>query len=399
MILTLDNEKEPPGENGMKAPGSHVHTGTMLLLAMLGAAVLPVAAQAQTTLIGAGVRNGNFDDDVSTTDQRTFLETPSWTNMAGVQTTTATRTNLVYNGSRNHQVSESPTVVAAQDTGHTIAAGEYFRVDYSWLDAWNWEDGSCQIAIKLFTTDTDAIDGAATTFATLLSGLSTANNAYQSAVGSAIATASEVGKCLFIAIDTVGDNDDGFARLDNFELTVASSPDGQVIFYDSFENPDISNDADGYSNTKPVGWTGFGGINHEKCGTIATPYGAQAAWLTSGAGQTGSAILTNVLQEGYTYKLTLNVARRSNLAARGNDYVVSLLASATTLASTNGAAGQSDFSETVEIVFTPDASHSALIGETLAIQLGIDTDYQPHFDNVMLVAVPPPVGGTLFLFE
>jgi hypothetical protein len=81
-----------------------------------------------------------------------------------------------------------------------------------------------------------------------------------------------------------------------------------------------------------------------------------------------------------------------------NDYVVSLMADGTPLASTNGVATQTNFAESVEIVFTPNQSHAALIGQILAIGLGIDTDIQPQFDNVMLRAVQLNV-GTVFRFR
>lgn len=356
-------------------------------------------ASAQTELIGAGVRNGDFDEDVSGTDQRTYADTPTWTNIGtGDSTDIATRSNLDYDGSRNHQASESASSVAAQDTGYTIGKADFFNVGYYWLDAWNWNDGSDQVAIRLFTTHDNTITGTQSTFATLLSGTSTANDAYQAAFANTVAPSTATGKRLFVAIDTQDGNSsaNGFARLDAFQLSVRSSP---VIFYDSFEYPDISADADGYTNTDPVGWAGgSGGLNHENCGQFTTPYGNQALWLNGGPKKTSSSILSEVLQEDYTYTLTFNVGRRNNMGHKLNDYVGSLLAGSTTLDSASGVATLTDFSESVEIVFTPDGSHSGLIGQTLAIQFSIDTDYQPHFDNVMLLAEPPK-DGLIFIIR
>jgi hypothetical protein len=366
-------------------------------------AVFPGVASAETTLIAAGVNNGDFNDDVSGTDQRVYSDTPAWTNIGTGfdQNQEATRTNLGFDGTRNHAVAEAAGRVAAQDCGHTLGTGDYISFGYYWRDAFNWSDASDQIAIRLFTTDNNTLTGGQSTFATVLSGTSSANDSYQVGYGRAIAPASASGKKLFVAIDTQDGNAsaNGFARLDQFQLSVTSSPPAGTVFYDSFEYPDISSDADGYSNTDPVGWTGgTGGLNHENCGQFTTPYGGQALWLNGGAAKTTSSILSEVLQEGYTYTLTFNVGRRANMSSRGNDYVASLLAGATTLVSTNGAAAQNDFSEAVSVVFTPDASHAALIGQTLAIQFAIDTDYQPHFDNVMLVAMPPQ-NGIIFVIR
>jgi hypothetical protein len=164
-------------------------------------------------------------------------------------------------------------------------------------------------------------------------------------------------------------------------VTAVTTPPDGLIFYDSFENPDVT----GLTNTKPTGWSA-GAINDENAGLFTTPYGNQAAWLNGGSMDTTAAILSAVLQAGYTYTLSYNVARRSDL---GGDYVVSLRAGATTLASQSGTPTKTDFSESGQIVFTPDASHAGLLGQTLVIRLALNTTLQPHFDNIMLLAVPP----------
>lgn len=59
----------------------------MVLLAIFG------EVQAQfTTLIGPGVRNGDFNDDTSTVDSRPYSQTPFRENIAGGQAADATRT-------------------------------------------------------------------------------------------------------------------------------------------------------------------------------------------------------------------------------------------------------------------------------------------------------------------
>ena len=84
---------------------------SLLLVATLG------LTQAQTTLIGFGVRNGDFNDDTSTDDQRTFADTPFWENIAGAQTANATRTNVTNStGTRNLLLNHNPSNVPGQDT-------------------------------------------------------------------------------------------------------------------------------------------------------------------------------------------------------------------------------------------------------------------------------------------
>jgi hypothetical protein len=110
---------------------------------------------------------------------------------------------------------------------------------------------------------------------------------------------------------------------------------------------------------------------------------------------TTAAILSAVLEWGYTYTLSFNVARRSTL---GGNYRISLLAGGTELASTNGTPTLTDFSESNMIVFKVGPGHTALVGQPLVIRLAVDTALQPHWDNIMLRAEPTPC-GTVFKFR
>jgi len=200
---------------------------TLTVLAAIAIVLAAGPAPAATVIVGPGVRNGNFNDDTSGTDNRSFAQTPFWENIGtGGQSTQATRTTMPYDGSRNHVLSEKAARQAAQDTGYTIADGDVFDVSYVWRDASNWNDGNDRIAIKLFTTDTDLIGGTQTTFATLLSATSTSNNTYEAASDSVAATGAQTGKRLFVAIDSKngGGGADGFARVDNFQLGVTARP-------------------------------------------------------------------------------------------------------------------------------------------------------------------------------
>ena len=200
-------------------------------------ALAPFAAAQTTLLIGAGVRNGNFNDDTSATDTRSFANTPFWENIgtSGVQTGECTRSNVAFDGSRNHVLTESAERSAAQSTGHTVAAGDQFNLKYVWRDASRWTDGSDQVSIRFFVTDDDTIGGTQTDVATLLSGLSTANSTYEAVDQNTTVTGAATGKVLFVTIETFDGNANttGFVRLDNFELSVTATTFDPLLGVDS----------------------------------------------------------------------------------------------------------------------------------------------------------------------
>jgi hypothetical protein len=169
-------------------------------------------------------------------------------------------------------------------------------------------------------------------------------------------------------------------------IVLAGAPVFAVeIFNDSFESPD----ATGYDNIQPTGWTGVGGINDNDSGGLTTPFGTQAAWTNSTDPlMTTTDILSDVLTENTIYTLSVNVGKRTNLG--GGNYKISLYAGDTELDNVTGIPTTTDFSEVAQIVFEPDATHAALLGQTLVIHLATNGGYQPHFDNVILSAVPEP---------
>ena len=175
---------------------------------------------------------------------------------------------------------------------------------------------------------------------------------------------------------------------------VAGSADAAVIFTESFENPSVT----GFTNTNPTGWTEnggstSGGINEDSVAELDTPFGAQALWTNGNDFTTQSSILSDTLTDGLTYTLTVHLGKRSGLS--GGTYTIDLLAGTTVLDTDTAevSSTSTDFSQVSTIVFTPDASHAALLGQTLAIRL--DGTTQTHFDNVQLTAVPEP--GSLAL--
>lgn len=176
----------------------------------------------------------------------------------------------------------------------------------------------------------------------------------------------------------------------------AGSANAALIFSEGFENPVVT----GFSNTNPTGWaengisTG-GGINNDSDARLDTPFGDQALWTNGNDFTTTGGILPNVLLTNTTYTLTVNLGRRTDLS--GGTYTIALLAGTTVLDSDSAAvlAASTNFSQVSTIVFTPDASHNGLLGQTLAIRL--DGTTQTHFDNVQLFAVPEPTSLVMAL--
>jgi alkaline phosphatase D len=190
------------------------------------------------TLVGAGVRNGDFNADTSTTDSRSYADTPEWFNLAGNQNAEATRTNNASpDGSRNAVLTQDNARQHAIDTGHTLATGEEFRASFVWRDTAGWTDASDKVGVTLYTTSNDAIDGPRTEIQTLLSPTSTLDNTYeQAALIFAPAPVAANGKRLFAVIKGVdGDSvtASSFGRLDNFTLQrgtyQTSAPERQII--------------------------------------------------------------------------------------------------------------------------------------------------------------------------
>lgn len=187
-----------------------------------------------TVLIGGDILNGNLNagnTDGDTTDDN-FQSTPDWVNVGGAQTMQCTRTNLTSpDSTRNAVLSLSGDRNFGSvfgPNGYTISAGDVFDIQYEWRDAYNWNDALDNVAVTLFTTDDDTIEGKATPLVVDLSGLSTTNNTYETVNhdGVYIATADDAGKKLFLVFaGQAGEGGDtnGFARFDNLIVEVNTS--------------------------------------------------------------------------------------------------------------------------------------------------------------------------------
>jgi hypothetical protein len=205
-------------------------------------------------------------------------------------------------------------------------------------------------------------------------------------------------------------------------LALNYSATAEVVFSESFESPVVSGFQTGTvpDNGNWVGSTGAfnsnvrGPYNDQvawpNTPVFTTPYGDQAYYLnysttmlTTAQGATGQTITADV-----TYTLTFNAARLEGTTA---DYRAELVAfevtdddsaregsnnpAGTVVASESGAITATDMSDTVSIVFTPDASNPHL-GKELAIRFD-DGDGSALYDNVRLIVghdyAPTPESG------
>lgn len=174
-------------------------------------------------LIGPGLRNGDFTEDTSLADSRTFAQTPHWTNLGAGQGAQATRTNLPYNGTRTTVLNQTATqTVFANDSGHTLVTGDVLTVKFVWRDASNWNDTADRVATFLYTTSNDDILGPRTILQTILAPLSTRNNTWENFTADFDPIpASASGKRLFVAFRAEnGDGTTGFGRVADFRLSV-----------------------------------------------------------------------------------------------------------------------------------------------------------------------------------
>ncbi|MEY4243042.1 MAG: hypothetical protein RLZZ245_627 [Verrucomicrobiota bacterium] len=173
------------------------------------------------TLVSGATRNGDFNEPAGVTGSRNFTDTPEWYNLGGSQAAQATNSDLAFDGTRNAVLSENGLRKFAVDTGHTLATGDAFRTSFVWRDAGNWSDASDTVAVILYTTADNTIDGARTVLETLQAPVSTQDSTYESATLTFGAVgAAAAGKRLFVFFEGLnGDaSNNGFARLDNFVL-------------------------------------------------------------------------------------------------------------------------------------------------------------------------------------
>ena len=325
-----------------------IHLKTASIAIMLAAASL---ANAQTTtLIGGATRNGDFNETTSTASNGigTFAETPFWENLStGGQTAAATRSTsaLAFDDTRNAQLTQSATIVFAQSTGHTIAPGDVFNLSYVWRDALNWSTATDKVRVTLFTTSDNTLTGSPSDLVVTTSSLISTSGTYQLEGPADVYTAvgGDSGKSLFVKIDTENNGDGaGFARLDNFVLTVTSIPVDPVLAVDS-------------------GDYAFGSLFHATGGTTTT-----RTVTFSNAGATQSLTLDSISLNsdgGGVFSIT-SAPSNGTVIAPGGTFDVEITAT--------GGSGYTDYAGELFINTTPDDQDS-----TLPISANISTTGDP----------------------
>lgn len=175
--------------------------------------VNPVAGP--MALVGGSLLNGDFNANPG--DSVSFAETDHWYNTKGQQSQVATLANNSYDGSQNGSMTSGRGF--GIDTGYRIGEGDRFDFSYAWKDDWKWVDASDQVTVSLFVTADNTITGTRTDLLVDASGLRQVNDAWEtvSREEAYTAVAADAGKTLFAAIETTSG---GFARIDNFSLTV-----------------------------------------------------------------------------------------------------------------------------------------------------------------------------------
>lgn len=240
-----------------------------------------VPVSASTILVGAGVRNGDFNEDASATDSRAFDVTPIWWNIGtGDQAVEATRANQDFDGTRNAVLTTNPNRIHAQNTQHDIQEGDVFTVRFMWRDAFQWDANLDRVVVRLYVTDNDLIGGTRTILANIDSGFSSADATYEEVVGfSAPAGASFDGKRLFVMLDTSRETASAphaFARLDNLVIianqTIDEIPIGGVVRNGNFNTTTSEIDSGSFGQT--ADWQNIGTGDEDIQATRNAPSGA-----------------------------------------------------------------------------------------------------------------------------
>lgn len=175
----------------------------------------------------ASVRNGGFEDPFTGSDEP-FSNTTNWQNIGtGNQGANARRININDTGLYSSVNNTTDLILYGLDTEHTIGVGHEFTLEYRARNAFNATADST-ITAELFYTDTDLIDGTATTFASLVAtNMSQSFETFNATFAPIETGDAAVGKNLFLKFQqTAGP---GFTRTDSWSLTVVPEPTSLLV--------------------------------------------------------------------------------------------------------------------------------------------------------------------------
>ena len=175
--------------------------------------------------------------------------------------------------------------------------------------------------------------------------------------------------------------------------------DNIAINNPSFESP--VQVAGVYNEGSVDGWTlkgNDGGVWYPVTGSYFTgpvPDGNQILYLDGGS---VSQTLSSVLTGGDTYTLSIDVGHRSD-GSWSSDYTIALLAGSITLVSGGGFDPGAGLWGAYTLSYTATAGSPSL-GQSLAVELSLNSGSQTDFDNVTLsaAAAPVPLPSAFLLF-
>ncbi|TVP76390.1 MAG: glycosyl hydrolase family protein [Puniceicoccaceae bacterium] len=202
---------------------SHRLAATLVILSSL-ALFASNAKGGERILVGGDLNNGNFNAPASE-NNIPFWMVPGWENIGtGDQNSVALRIDESYDGTHNAVIAGQAARTHGLDTGHTIQTGDIYSLSYVWRDSFQWVEEEDQIVVRLFTTSDDTITGERSHLVSMSSGISSLSRAYEYVNQPKVymASTADAGKRLFVALDTftATPNTTGFARMDNFKLSV-----------------------------------------------------------------------------------------------------------------------------------------------------------------------------------
>ncbi|CAA6690704.1 MULTISPECIES: hypothetical protein [unclassified Lentimonas] len=210
-----------------------MHNKLTFVFSALSIMLIPALHAGETVIIGAGVCNGDFNEDTSTDDKRRFSETPHWFNLLSGETGPVA-TKLDGNdpamdkgdGTRNALIYKGSAFI--NDSGHTVkSAGEILSVSLDFRDYGTWVDGTDSIQIFFFTTDIGVDESTTEEDITLIgpmigSTTVTENNDFEAYECPSVYTtvAEDIGKTIYAGIraDCAGH----YGRADNFVFKVVT---------------------------------------------------------------------------------------------------------------------------------------------------------------------------------
>lgn len=152
-----------------------------------------------------------------------------WTTLAGTTNFNSNSTPAAPFGSSRNYISELDRLLG-MDTGYDVAANATFDLSYQWIDRSGWVDTEDTLQMVLYVTDDDTIDGTTTESIVVNSGLSTANNTWETVVAQGIGFSSAAeGKRLFVRLENQANGNNRIARIDNISLIAIPEPTGVLL--------------------------------------------------------------------------------------------------------------------------------------------------------------------------